>query len=121
MYVCMHVCSSPSFAYIFTVLVRKQRHPDGTNTDLSGLSQTEKLATPVNPVYDAISDDTPAKVSSSELHTLSSGQGQTGTPREYVYQTTPRMTEIKQGYTNPYEQSDADNNEESYPYETIHM
>ena len=117
----MHVCSSISFAYIFTVVVRKLRNPHETKTDLSGISQTEKLATPVDPVYDAINYDTAAEVSSSELHTLSYGQGQTGTPPEYVYQNTPRMTEINQGDTNPYEQPDADNNEERSPYETIHM
>ena len=117
----MYICSSPSFAYIFTVVVRKLRNADETKTDLSGISLTEKLATPVDPVYDAITDDTTAEVSSSQLQTLSSGQGQTDTPRAYVYQNSPLMTEINQGDTKAYEQPDADHNEEKSPYETIHM
>ena len=63
-------------------------------------------------MYEALEDATWAEVSASELPTLSSGLGKVDTPREYVYQNSPRMTEINQGDTNAYEQPDADNNEE---------
>ena len=108
-------------AYILAVIVWRQRCLAGAKTVLSGTSQPEKQSTPVDAVYEAVDDATRAGVSASELPKLSSGPGKVDTPGEFVYQNAPRMTEINQGNTNPYEQPDADDNEERSPYETIHI